>query len=215
MHVRPHRGFIGAVAFALVLAACDSSAPSSALPNARAGAPIACVAVDVMACEALAAAAVDALEPDDPVPVWIQIGPVFCAEPCLRAGFGGARVTSIFIELDGGTAAAFDIATADGRVTGVHRMDHQLFARDPGSNAIQDPAIDVTLGHCGLASGIDVDRSFWNPVGVVPEHGDAINAAEARFSFTSRDTAMLATDGGLVVNLVRHPGRTKHFAGCD
>ena len=75
------------------------------------------------------------------------------------------------------------------------RRDDRDLARDffgiavaPSSTAGQlatDP-IPYSLGHCGLMSGVDVDGSWWDPVGFVDiDHSDAINCGE-RHVFAER-----------------------------
>ena len=77
----------------------------------------------------------------------------------------------------------------------------------PASPAADPAPVPFTLGHCGLFSGIDVDGSYWDPIGLVDyDHGDVINAASGVFAATDPDHATFTSKGGLVVTLQRHPG---------
>ena len=76
-----------------------------------------------------------------------------------------------------------------------------------------DP-IPFSLGHCGLMSGVDVDGSWWDPVGFVDiDHPDAINSANGMFAPSDPNHATLTSDGGFSVNVVRRVGE-KYLPGC-
>ena len=108
------------------------------------------------------------------------------------------------------SAAADDgtIATSPGDFFGL--------AVAPSSMAGQlatDP-IPYSLGHCGLLSGVDVDGSWWDPVGFVDiDHPDAINAANGTFAPSDPNHATFTSDGGFSVNVVRRVGE-KYLPGC-
>ena len=83
-------------------------------------------------------------------------------------------------------------------------------------------AYRFSLGHCGLASPIDVDGSFWDPVDGLTAGGgpldlesdsEMINAA-AGFFVVIGDEARFRTSSGSVLSLERHDGK-KEFPGCD
>ena len=63
-------------------------------------------------------------------------------------------------------------------------------------------------------SGVDVDGSWWDPVGFVDiDHGDAINAASGTFTPVDANHARFTTDDGFSVYLVRRFGN-KHLPMC-
>lgn len=79
-----------------------------------------------------------------------------------------------------------------------------------------------SLGHCGLASPVDVDGSFWDPIDGVEPGGtrldltadsEMINATSGIIAVID-DEARLRTDSGTVVRFARHAG-TKDFPSCD
>ena len=83
-------------------------------------------------------------------------------------------------------------------------------------------AYRFSLGHCGLASPIDVDGSFWDPVEGVTAGGgpldlqgasEMINATSGFFVIIG-DDARFRTESGSVLSLERHDGE-KEFPGCD
>ncbi len=78
------------------------------------------------------------------------------------------------------------------------------------------------LGHCGLFSPVDVDGSFWDPVGGTTADGaeldlqadsEMINATGGLIVVIG-DEARFRTASGSVVRFERHPGE-KEFPGCD
>ena len=79
---------------------------------------------------------------------------------------------------------------------------------EPSSASPVPPGpMPYTLGHCGILSGIDVDGSWWDPVGPVSfDTGEAINPTAGTFSMTDPDHATFVTPGGFSVRLVRHVG---------
>jgi hypothetical protein len=79
-----------------------------------------------------------------------------------------------------------------------------------------------SLGHCGLSSPVDIDGSFWDPVGGVSASGaelDLVNDGEM-INATSGlivvigDEMRFRTASGAVVSFTRHEG-AKEFPGCD
>jgi hypothetical protein len=63
-------------------------------------------------------------------------------------------------------------------------------------------------------SGIDIDGSWWDPVGFVDvDHPDAINAANGTFTPHDPNHATFVSDGGFEVSLVRRVGE-KQLPGC-
>lgn len=94
---------------------------------------------------------------------------------------------------------------------------------EPSSVPIQHGvAYRFSLGHCGLASPIDVDGSFWNAVEGVAAGGAAvdlgtdpemINATEGVLAVVG-DEMRFRTEGGTLVRFSRHAG-AREFPGCD
>ena len=84
-------------------------------------------------------------------------------------------------------------------------------------------ARDLTLGHCGLISPIDMDGSLWDPIGghdgsggglTEDQQGELINASTVVVVLTDPDTAELRTPLGAVITLARHDG-PRPYAMCD
>jgi hypothetical protein len=146
---------------------------------------------------------------------YVQVGPFHCrADPCPRslATRPSGQVTVEFG--DGSQPTVLDVTVRAGEPAVKVAAESLLIEVRPQSNPISADAIPYELGHCGLYSGIDVDGSFWDPVGEVdPSHSDLINAAQAQFVMTSPTTARLTTEGGLTLELVRHAG-PKYLPGC-
>jgi hypothetical protein len=86
-------------------------------------------------------------------------------------------------------------------------------ATAPTSDPTDRSEVPYRLAHCGLLSGIDVDGSWWDPVGPIPDHPATSNSADGVVSFTGPDSAVFQTPDGFSIALVRHPG-SKHFHPC-
>jgi hypothetical protein len=189
------------------LAACAGPTPS---PESVVGPdPVACHEPDAALCGRLAEIAVEASGAS--AVTWVEVG-LWCEGQCQPGLVGRQRVLATVETAT--EAMAMWISLDDGRVRAVDRFDGGFVARLPGSGPAGAQAVRIQLGHCGLASGIDIDGSFWDPIGFVGGHPDAVNAAEALVTFTTPTSARLATEGGLVVDLLRHTG-PKHLPGCD
>jgi hypothetical protein len=64
-----------------------------------------------------------------------------------------------------------------------------------------------TLGHCGVLSGIDLDGSWWDPVGPVPiNSGEAVNATAGIMTVTDPNHAAFTTPTGFAIQLQRRAG---------
>jgi hypothetical protein len=128
-------------------------------------------------------------------------------------------------------SSAFDgVSTNDPRDLPVNFANHE---GRPGPNGgiVFDPVsapIDhataylYELGHCGLLSPVDVDGSFWNPVGGTTADGakldlradsEMINAT-AGLIVVIGDEARFRTVSGSVVRFERRSGESE-FSGCD
>ena len=84
-------------------------------------------------------------------------------------------------------------------------------------------ARDLTLGHCGLISPIDMDGSLWDPIGghdgsggglTEDQLGELINATPVVVFLSDPNTAELRTPLGAVITLARHDG-PRLYALCD
>ena len=203
---------------AVVAAGCSAAAGST--PDASAaegpGIPAACFGLAQPDCTLAFEAAQQDLAPGDQV-VYAEVGPFGCPNeagcPNTLAGRPSGQV--VFERSDGKQVAISVTAGADGTIT---TSPGELFtvAVSPTSTAGQlvGQPIPYTLGHCGVNSGIDVDGSWWDPIGFVDiDHGDAINAADGTFAPHDANHATFTSDGGLSVTVVRRVG-DKHLPMC-
>jgi hypothetical protein len=121
----------------------------------------------------------------------------------------------ITVEFPDGRKAQTILIAVDGDRIDWEPIETALIAVTAGSEPLTNPVLSITTGHCGLNSPLDLDGSYWDPVGAIPaDHPDRINSAEGTFALTSPDTATLRTVDGLVVQLVRHRG-PKFILACD
>jgi hypothetical protein len=214
------RILVGLIALLTLLAtACSSAAGGSPAATAGEGPtiPIACLGLEEPDCTRAFEAAVSGLATDDEV-TYAEVGPFSCLNqagcpntlafrPAGQVVFERSNGEPVLISL---SAAADDgtIATSPGDFFGI--------AVAPSSTTGQLGAgpIPFSLGHCGLMSGVDVDGSWWDPVGFANiDYSDAINSANGTFAPSDPNHATYTTEGGFTVNLVRRVG-DKHLPGC-
>ena len=69
------------------------------------------------------------------------------------------------------------------------------------------------MPHCGINSPIDVDGSYWDAVGVLPDSVD-FDGRPGTFRVVSPTEATFTASGGAVLQLVRHSG-AKEFRLCS
>jgi hypothetical protein len=176
--------------------------------------PTGCVGLDAREC-AFVAHAVDATIGADLREVtYLQIGPFFCGVNACPPGLAFHPSGQVTIEFAGRAPKTLAAEVAGGVVNLAPRGDAFLIAVTPESARLNGFVAPYQLQHCGIFSGIDVDSSFWDPVGVIDViHTDAINSADGIFTLTSPRTATLRTRGGLSLDLIRHEG-VKHLPGC-
>lgn len=86
-----------------------------------------------------------------------------------------------------------------------------LLAISPRGAAIGVP-YGFDMPHCGVLGAIDVDGSFWDAVGVLPDPV-AFDGQPGTFRLTASDTAVFTRSDGMRLNLVRHVG-AKEFPFC-
>jgi hypothetical protein len=193
-----------------ILVACGSATTSSdPSPLAEpSGPPTACLGLAPADCERVLEAALAGLTASDPPVAYVQVGPFGCqvAEGCPTT-LAARPEGDVIIEFGQGTGSNVHItARADGTIEAT--MGEAMgVAVEPTSGPAGPGPVPYALGHCGLSSGIDVDGSYWDPIGPIDwEHGDAINSAEGTFAFLDPRHATFTSKGGFVVALQRHEG---------
>jgi hypothetical protein len=203
---------------ALSAVACSSAAGGSPDASAHEGPsiPIACLGLEEPDCSAAIEAAAADLGSDDEA-VYAEVGPFGCpqAEGCPNTLAARPSGQVVFERTNGEPVAIAVNAAADGTIT-TAPGEWFTVAVAPSSTRGQlaGQPITYSLGHCGLGSGIDVDESWWDPVGFVPiDHPDAINAASGTFAASDPNHATFTSDGGFMVSLVRRVG-DKHLPMC-
>ena len=155
-----------------------------------------------------AVALVLALLPGDGAIAYVQIGPFGCpgGDACRRT-LAARPSGDVVIEFRTGEPVFVHIEAAGGQplVTREHYFGISL---EPSSGpAAPAGPVAYSLGHCGLWSGVDLDGSWWDPVGSVDgDHGDSINAADGTIVAIDRDHATFKSAGGFVVSLQRRVG---------
>ncbi len=156
------------------------------------------------------------MKPGDVV-VYAEVGPFGCAVGDGCANTLAARPQGVAVlELANGEPLNMGMNVApDGTISVV--PDSFSYVSVPPSSVAGRLAIGpvpYTLGHCGLSNGIDIDGSWWDPVGFVDIDGnDVVNASEGIFTATDQNHATFSTAGGLNMNLVRRVGE-KHLPMC-
>jgi hypothetical protein len=182
-------------------------------PAAYANAPTGCLGLEAGPCDAVKAAAADLV--GDRQVVYVEVGPFYCqtGSPCPRT-LDARPSGEVTIETaDGGPPIAATVRW-DGTKLEVAVAQPSHVSIVPQSKQAVGARVAMDLGHCGLFSGIDLDGSWWDPVGFVDaDHPDAINSARAVVTAIDEDHATLRTSGGLAVLLVRRAG-PKALRGC-
>lgn len=213
---------------ALLITACAApTAPSAAPPSspptaspspatapeptpvvgALGNAPVACLGLGESDCRGVAGQVATLIGAADPRIRYVQIGPFGCADGAGCPTTLDARPEGdVLIETAGGVLGFHVKATGgslDVRAQEAFVIDLAPSSRPPLAPLPQP----LTLGHCGLWSGVDVGGSWWDPVGVIDsDHGDAINASEGTFTPVGIDRATFTSRNGFVVQLVRRDG---------
>jgi hypothetical protein len=209
--MRPFRSIAGSIGVTILLAGCGSTAPVTPSASVTVSTPVACVEFDQARCDRALGLALERLPA---TPSWVQVAWSLCDGPCPGEEHGAWRA-HVTIEFPDGRPPVAARLEVDGAAVSWEEIETFMVAVEPQSERTNAAVLELELGHCGLASGIDVDGSFWDPVGPVDaEHPDAINAARAVFTPFGPDVATLRTGGGLAVQLIRHAG-PKHLPGCD
>ena len=203
---------------ALVATACSSGAGGS--PDASAGEgpgiPIACLGLEQPDCTRAFEFATGGQAPGDEV-IYAEVGPFGCPNEAGCPNTLAFRPAGqVVFERSNGEPVLISVAAADDGTMATSPGEYFGVAVAPASMSGQlraDP-IPYSLGHCGLGSGVDVDGSWWDPVGFVDiDHGDAINAASGTFTPHDANHATFTSDAGFTVTLVRRVGE-KHLPMC-
>jgi hypothetical protein len=192
--------------------ASPSVTPATPSPT---GFATACVNLQDVDCIRIRDVVLSTLPAGGPPIAYVEVGPFTCTvDPCPET-IAQRPAGRILVEFaDGSEPTVLDVAVQAGEVTTREAQDVFLVPVLPASNRLPGPRAEITLGHCGLLSGIDIDGSYWDATGHVDmTHADSINAAEAVFTLVSPAEATLVTAGGLSLELVRHPGG-KHLPAC-
>lgn len=202
---------VALLALGLLGVACASEETS---PPRAAAVPMACLDLPAAQCDR----AVEIVEGHraGATLTYITVAPRVCDEPCPGKG-RGALFANVTIEYADGRPPSLVIVGEDGPVVTFQPLEIEgfLVRVDPASGRVSAPITQLTLGHCGLNSPIDVDGSLWDPVGMIDQtHPDVINGAAATFNLTAPMVATLRTQGGAEVQLVRHTG-ARYYPGCD
>ena len=107
-----------------------------------------------------------------------------------------------------------------GRIPGPADASIELSAQTPPGELTLGEARNYELGHCGLLSPVDIDGSFWDPVGghngqggplTEDQLGDLINATPTVVTLIDDQTMEMQTSHGAVVTLNRHEGPRRYL----
>lgn len=184
-------------------------APSPAVGDLDPSVPTACLTLGPQDCERARTMAASVLEAGDPGAVYVQVGPFGCsvADPCPTT-LAARPEGDVVIEFPGGAGINVHlVVAADGSFEAV-RGEPMGIAVEPMSPAgVEAGPMPFTLGHCGVLSGIDLDGSWWDPVGPVPmDSGEAVNATAGIMTVTDPNHAAFTTPTGFAIQLQRRAG---------
>lgn len=208
---------VGLIAL-LVVVGCSDAGAASPVPSEAAGpgVPYVCIGLEDSHCLAVLDAAMAELAPED-VLVYAEIGPFSCQiEPPCPNTLDARPLGVANLERANGDTVNFGItARPDGTIEAM-QDDFPEVSVAPSSAAGQlaGGPIPFSLGHCGLWSGIDVDGSWWDPIGFVDGDDSAfVNPTDGTFTPHDTNHATFVADGGFTVTLVRRVGE-KHLPMC-
>ena len=176
----------------------------------EAGVPTACLTLADAECLRAREIALTVLTPTDPAATYIQVGPFGCAAGDRCPMTLAARPEGdIVVEFGAGEGINVHLkVAADGTFDATRDAPMGVAVPPSSAPGLPDGPFDFALGHCGIFSGIDVDASWWDPVGQVPmENGDAVNATAGVFTPLSEDTATFVAPTGFVLQLQRREGQ--------
>jgi hypothetical protein len=190
----------------------SASSASTSSPTSPAGidltnVPTACIGLGADDCRRVVAK-VATIVPVGSAVTYVQVGPFGCAT---AEGCGPSLLERPQgdIRLDAGAGAlSYHVTANGGGDLTIERQDaFGVLVGPESAGPVTAGARPFSLGHCGLWSGIDAGGTWWDPVNAVDgDHGDAINAAQGTLTILDPDHATFASKGGLLVQLIRHPG---------
>lgn len=203
---------LGAVA---LLGACGPG-PESPSPSAAGAGPIvACMALPAAECEPLARDVLDVVSQDAPQIVRIEVGPVEKAAQPRQRSLVGAESVIIVLEFAQTSPAWLEVDPRTRPPVVLRTQPSQIEPATPLSAPFGDAGMQpLLLGACGLASGIDFDGSWWDPIGEIDAYApESSGPTRGAITLTTATTAIFETESGFRINLVRHVG-PKWVAGC-
>ena len=212
------RALVASMIALLAVAGCSLFAGSLPAPaeSPEPAVPYACIGLEDAHCRMVLDAALAELAPND-VLVYAEVGPFGCqVEPPCPNTLEARPLGVANLERANGDSINFGITARPNGTIEAMQDDFPEVAVAPSSAAGQlaGGPIPFSLGHCGLWSGIDVDGSWWDPIGFVDaDHPAVINAADGTFTPHDTNHATFTADGGLEVTLVRRVGE-KHLPMC-
>lgn len=201
---------LGLVAVAIV--GCEDETESTP-PGLEAGPPTACVSIPADRCERAVAAVNERHGRLAPVS-HVEVHGALCAGPCPEDEAAAWRAI-VAVEFSDGRPPETATLQVTGAEAAWQRMQIPWGRVEPASAPMPARELRIQLGHCGLSSGIDVDGSFWDPVGPIDGADETlINASNATFRLVGPNHGTLQVHDGPIVQLVRHVG-PKHLLACD
>ncbi|HET9435523.1 MAG TPA: hypothetical protein VFO50_01595 [Candidatus Limnocylindrales bacterium] len=201
----------GLIGLAVLASACESPRPGTSDPPA-APAAILCVDLEAPRCEQVLAD-LPAHLPDGAAPAAIMVSLGVCDGPCPGAE-RGIWMSRIRVQFDDLREPVFLGTTWMGTDFVWEDIPTFTVQRGPRSQLLTEPSTPIALD-CWFGDGIDVDGSFWDPVGIVSYAAlDAADRGALTFRLTSAATAELWDADTRLLRLVRHAGTT-HLTPCN
>jgi hypothetical protein len=189
-----------------------STGPATPAPTLEpAPAPVltSCLTLGDIDCQRAAGLARLALLPTDPPVVYVQVGPFGCrnGEARCPTTLGARPEGDVTLEFADGTGLNVHLKDEAGTVQSSRDASMGVIVEATSKAGAPSGPQPFTLGHCGVFSGIDLDGSWWDPVGPVDmDSGDAVNATEGVFTMTDPTHATFVTPTGFDLQLVRRDG---------
>lgn len=190
------------------------STPPSEAPGPPGGfldpaVPTACMTLGDADCERAREMAASVLAAGDPPVRYVQVGPFGCAigDRCPTTVVARPE-GDIVIEFDGDTAINVHLkVSADGTFEATRGEGMGIPVAPSSARGIPAGPEPFVLGHCGIFSGIDLDGTWWDPVGPVPmDGGEAVNATPGVITVLDPEHATFVAQTGFAVRLQRRTG---------